>query len=401
MTKTFRMKTPLVFALVSASLTFALPTFAKKTLYRPAAFTLELKSKEIDVLGSFLTTSSYYDVEGNEVEPGESDSFSRQDFDISFGYGFTREIELRAGGRYRNQSSESATESRSASGLESIFVGAKYGLAPVRSWKFALSGEARYSPYTPEDYTQASQFPADEMELGDGGPEVTLKGLASYHLSGNWYLSGALGYRIPGNSLSHEIVYDAELAYSGQSWLFTGGLTGIKSMNGSEYSDVPANKPLQNTGTTALYNSIDRERMSLVGALGYAWNPNWLLRLGGEQVLSGRSTDNFQAITLGVTWNSSGVSREEQKISTFKEYHVEATVIKVSPRGAFVKIDKGLSQDVEKGMPFDIYKSDYFGGNELIATGVVYESQSDTAIVKLTKKYKQNPVVKGFIARGR
>lgn len=388
-------------ALALLALILTPTAFAKKTLYRPSAFTLELKSKEIDILGSFLTTSSYYDVEGNEVEQGENDSFSRQDFDISFGYGLTREIELRAGGRYRNQSSETATETRSASGLESIFIGAKYGLAPVRSWKFAVSGEARYSPYTPEDYTSTSEYPADEMELGDGGPEITLKGHTSYHLSGNWYLSGELGYRIPGNSLSHEIVYDAELAYSGESWLLTGGFTGIKSMNGSEYSDTPASKPLQNTGTTALYNSVDRERMSLVGAVGYAWNPNWLIRVGGEQVLSGRSTDNYQALTLGVTWNSSGVSREEQKISTFKEYHVEATVIKVSPRGAFIKIDKGLSQDVEKGMPFDIYKSDYFGGNELVATGVVYESQSDTAIVKLTKKYKQIPVVKGFIARGR
>lgn len=397
MTRISRMRSTLALCVLIVS-NIAL---AKQTLYRPAAFTLELQSKEIDFLATFLATSSYYDVEGNEVEQAENTSFSRQEFDLNFGYGFTREIELRAGGRYRSQTSETATESRTASGLESVFIGAKYGLAPLRSWKFAVSGEARYSPYAPEDYTSTSLFPEGEMELGDGGPEITLKGHTSYHISGNWYLSGALGYRIPGNSLSHEIVYDAELAYSGQSWLLTGGFTGIKSMNGSEYSETPTSKPLQNTGVTALYNSIDRERTSLVGSIGYAWNSNWLFRLGGEQVMSGRSTDNYQAISLGVTWNSSGVTREEQKISAFKEYHVEATIIKVSPRGAFVKIDKGLSQDVEKGMPFDIYKSDYFGGNDLIATGVVYESQSDTAIVKLTKKYKQIPVVKGFIARGR
>lgn len=375
--------------------------YAKKTLYRPSAFTLPLKAKEIDFSANLLTTSSIYDIDGNEVELGEEDSFSRQDFDLSFGYGFTKEIELRAGARYRSQTSETATESRSASGIESIVIGAKYGLPPKASWKFAVEGSYRYSLYTPEDYTNVNQFPPDEMELGDGGGEITLKGLASYHLTGNWYLSGGVGYRQPGNSLSGEIIYDTEVAYSGESWLLTAGLAGIKSMGGSEYSEDPTQKPLQNTGVTALYNSIDREIMKGQGSIGYAWNQNWLLRLGGEMVLSGVSTDNYQSIMLGVTWNSNGVSREEQKISSFKEYHVEATVIKVSPRGAFVKIDKGLSQDIEKGMRFDIYKSDYFGGNELYATGVVYEAGSDSAIIKLTKKFKQNPVLKGFVARGR
>lgn len=375
--------------------------FAKKTLYRPSAFTLPLKAKEIDLAASFLTTKSLYDFEGTEVELTEDESFSRQDFDLGFGYGFTPAIELRAGGRYRSQTSETLTESRTASGLESIVIGLKYGLPPKSSWKFAVEGSLRYSLYTPEEYTQASEFPADEMELGDGGTEVTVKALASYHLSGNWYLSGGAGYRQPGNSLSGEIIYDTEVAYSGESWLLTAGLAGIKSMNGSEFSEDPTARPVQNTGITGLYNSVDRELMKAQGSIGYAWNQNWLLRLGGETALSGRSTDNYQALLLGVTWNSSGVSREEQKISSFKEYHVEATVIKVSPRGAFVKIDKGLSQDIEKGMRFDIYKSDYFGGNELFATGVVYEAGADTAIIKLTKKFKQNPVLKGFVARGR
>ena len=74
--------------------------------------------------------------------------------------------------------------------------------------------------------------------------------------------------------------------------------------------------------------------------------------------------------------------------------------LKVSPRGKFVKIDRGVASDVEKGMKFDIYRTDYFGGNKLMATGVVYQAGADWSIVKLVKKYGAGSLKKGDTARG-
>ena len=65
----------------------------------------------------------------------------------------------------------------------------------------------------------------------------------------------------------------------------------------------------------------------------------------------------------------------------------------------FFKIDKGLSQDIVKGSRADIYKSDYFGGNVLIATGFIYESGPDWAIVKVVKRFKDVAIEKGFTVR--
>ena len=88
------------------------------------------------------------------------------------------------------------------------------------------------------------------------------------------------------------------------------------------------------------------------------------------------------------------------KIDAFKEYHVDGSVLKVSARGNFLRIDQGLSTDVEKGMKFDIYQTDYFGGNELVASGIVYQVGADWSVIKLLKKYKEITILPGFAARG-
>ncbi len=92
---------------------------------------------------------------------------------------------------------------------------------------------------------------------------------------------------------------------------------------------------------------------------------------------------------------------EERKLSEFKEYGIDASIIKTSPRGLFIKIDHGVAQDVEKGMRFDIYKTDYFGGNLLIAEAVAFEVGNDWAILKVVKTFRDVPIEKGQAARSK
>jgi hypothetical protein len=104
---------------------------------------------------------------------------------------------------------------------------------------------------------------------------------------------------------------------------------------------------------------------------------------------------------MNINLNSEGVTAESVKIDSFKEYQIEGSVLKVSARANFIKIDQGLSTDVEKGMLFDIYQTDYFGGNVLVASGYIQEVGSDWSVIKLTKKYSDIQIKPGFAARGK
>jgi hypothetical protein len=154
------------------------------------------------------------------------------------------------------------------------------------------------------------------------------------------------------------------------------------------------------TGYTALYNGINRSYIApFVGANFMIGN----LRFGGQFAVytKGVSTDGGKEILVSLSYLKGGKTIERIRESKFKEYDVEATVIKISPRGVFLKIDKGASSAIEKGMKIDIYKGDYFNQSILVGYGIVYEVKSDFAIVKLLRKYRKKIRIKvGFTARG-
>ena len=144
------------------------------------------------------------------------------------------------------------------------------------------------------------------------------------------------------------------------------------SLKKDPYSTDPNLKPKISTGATSLFNSINREKMApYFGAL-YDFKKATFEARGG-MVMSGTYTDKGYFALFSINFNSQGVTNETIKIDSFKEYIIDGSVLKVSARGKYVKIDQGLSTDVEKGMQFDIYQTDYFGGNVLVASGVVYE----------------------------
>ena len=43
-------------------------------------------------------------------------------------------------------------------------------------------------------------------------------------------------------------------------------------------------------------------------------------------------------------------------------------------------------------MSVDIYQSDFFGGNILIASGVVFNVESDSSVIKINKIHRQIPI---------
>lgn len=365
---------------------------------RGSADTLNKSAYAVSLKGSAFQTTSYYDSEGSEVEMLPDSDFKMMNLDLGVSYGISNKVELTGLARVRQVTSTINGTDTSASGLESLGIYAKYSFPKTNETRYAVGVHYSQTLYDNEIYNSRAAIPADEHVLGDSGSQYGIDLLLSHGLKA-WRWDFRVGYNNPGNDLSEEITYQVEGSYNWTKLSLFAGVEGIHSLSTDPFSDAPATKPFQATGATALFNSINRERILPYLGAAYALDSVNLFARGGS-VVKGQSTDRGNFIELGLRFATSGVTKESIKIESFKEYTIDGSVLKVSARGNFIRIDQGLSTDVEKGMRFDVYQTDYFGGNVLVATGVVYEVGSDWSVIKLVKKYNEIAIKPGFAARG-
>lgn len=368
------------------------------TLQRGGAELLNPKGYAVSSSVSIFQTSGFYDVEGVENTLAEGSEYRLMDVDFSLSYGVSKNLEFTGFGRFRNNSSTVSEVANTKSGPESIGVEAKFAFDPVGSARYALGAHYRQTLYSENSYTQFIQLPADELILGDSGSEYGIDFYMTY-LNKSFKWDAKIGYSSPANELSDEIIYKLEGMYRFTKLGLLAGIEGISSLKKDTYTENPTAKPFQATGATHLFNSINREMVAPYIGANYAFE-KVLIGIKGQTVMSGRSTDKGSALMLSMGWTSEGVTPESVKVDSFKEYQIDGSVLKVSARGNFIRIDQGLSTDVEKGMKFDIYQTDYFGGNELVGSGTVYDVGADWSIIKLSKKYKEIEIKPGFAARG-
>lgn len=361
--------------------------------------TLDPSGINFDFKYKYSQTLNYYDVDGNEVALEEEDDYKLTDYNFSLSYGYTTNLELGINFIYRQVTSSDAFVENSAGGIESYALSAKYSFTPSQSYSLAFSAEYRVHPYDNVVYLNAADVPTDEVILGDSGNSFLARLYFDSIVNKLTTIETSVGYHIPSNDLSHEIPFSAAIVRHYTSFAIWAGARGVFSMGQDEYSTAPEKKVLNANGKTARWNSINRSYQEAFGGIAMLLADKYRLSLEVSNTYSGASTDKMTNVIGGISWTTGGVSRETRMENSFKEYVAEATIVKLSPRGKFVKIDKGLVQDVSKGANVDIYKSDYFGGNELIASGVVYESGPNWAIVKLLKKYKNLPIEKGLTVR--
>ncbi len=366
--------------------------------HRGGAELLNPKAYSIMTSAMVWQTSALLDQEGTEIEMPEGAEFRLIDLDFGLSYGVSKTLELSLFGRARSVSSTLNEVEATNSGIESAGVEVKYAFDPIGKMRYAIAAHFRHAFYSNPTYEVTLEAPTDEVILGDAGSEYGVDLLATYS-SAPWKLDMKLGFNNPANDNSQEVVYKLESMYRFTKLGLLAGVDGIYSLKKDEFTETPLLKPLQSKGASNLFYSINREKIAPYLGINYAFD-KVLASLKGQTVISGKSTDKGSSILLGLTWNSAGVTPESVKVESFKEYHVDGSVLKVSARGNFLRIDQGLSTDVEKGMKFDIYQTDYFGGNVLVASGIVYEVGADWSVIKLVKKYKDVVIKPGFAARG-
>ncbi|MDO9182539.1 MAG: hypothetical protein Q7U04_09020 [Bacteriovorax sp.] len=366
--------------------------------YRGGAELLNAKAYAIIAQASIFSMTAHLDDTGAEISKLDGSSYQMIDTDFKISYGISSNLETSLIAKFRSVTSNDNINTVSNSGPESVGVLAKYAFAPINALIYAIELRYRQTLYTNTRYTNL-QFPAaDTVILGDDGSEYGVDFYATY-LSNSWKLDFKLGYNSPPNDLSSEIVYGATALYKFSKLGILAGIEGVHSLKRDQFTDTPTLKPLMSRGQTYLFNSLNREKIAPLVGLNYSFD-KFMIGFKAQTIISGKSTDKGNLLLASLSWNSGGVSADSIKIDSFKEYHIDGSVLKVSARGNFIKIDQGLSTDVEKGGKFDIYQTDYFGGNILVATGVVYEIGSDWSVIKLTKKYKEITILPGFAARG-
>jgi len=388
---------PIIFCLIFLSLK------AQAVIYRPAGSSVSAKAYQFDFKAGVFSTKGNYDYLGNETALESGESFSQTDYEGILRYGQSDRLEWRGGLKFRQNASSDlvgqATNEATNSGVESVLLGLKYSFFAGERWRYALDAQFRTTFYSNEVYERRQTPPVDEIILGDDGQEIKLGGELSYQFSRSNFFNSSFYYVKTPNELSAEFAYDLNMTWAMETWWFYFGLGGIASLGSDQYTDDEINKPRMSTGATALYNSINRAYMKPY--LGLAYNANsWKLGVEYAFVNSGVSTDSGSEISLNYTWSNDGQTREERKVESFKEYSIESSVVKISPRKNFVKVDQGMAQEIEKGMKFDIFQTDYFGGNVLVASGIAYEVGADWSIVKIVKLYNQIEIKEGFAARG-
>jgi hypothetical protein len=363
-----------------------------QTSYVAPTKTLNEKGYQLGVEADIFTTSKRIDQDGDDVSFESGEKFSRTQAEISGYYGLLSNLQIGGGARFRQNASTSLNlttselEDETSTGIQSTFATLMYAFKPVDRLRYVMEGTFRYTPYNNEESVPGGQ--QANLILGDQGNEV----------SGG--LTGRVGLRQPGDELSSEIYWQVEGAMVWQHVALIAGVNGISSMNNDPNEDDPINKPQYYTGSTALYNSTNREMIAPYVGANLAMGKNWRVEFKGSQVVSGTSTDIGTGFSVALI-RRADIDKSVTPDKTFKRYDFEGTITKVSAKKKYVVIDKGVGEDVRKGMKIDFYEFDYVGGNFLIARGTVISVKSDTSIVKITTVYNTKKVLKeGIVARG-
>lgn len=368
-------------------------------LYYPLGSGLKEKSYLFEVETRYFSKTGTYDQDGNIQPMGEGENFQLMEGEAKIHYGYSDLISLSAFLNARQLSSDSAAGTNTNGGLESYGGAIKYSLEGATALSLAFEARYRLTAYSNNFVAPGTALEGD-IELGDGGSTITLLGHTSYRFSPTHYLSGSLGYQIPPSHLSKELVYAAHSSWNYERIGMEIGVNGVFSLQSDPYDAIRSERPLMNTGVSGQFNSLNRSYITPYVGAAMAFE-SFTLRGEFGKRLMGLSTDEGIEFKGLLSWSGGGVDPRLNKIGSFKEYLIEASVIKVSPRGKFLKIDKGITSDVEKGMVFDIYKSDFFGGNKLLFSSTVIDLGSDWSIVQINKIFIEHPLEIGLVARGK
>lgn len=372
-----------------------------QTSYVPKSLTLYEGGYELYSELEYFQATQRVNEDGQGVEYNDGESFNMTDIMLGGSYGFTNRFQVNAGLKLRYNSSVvqygSDQVSLSSFGMHSGLVGFRYSFPNQGGLLISLEGIYEPRFFTNKEY-DGSEEPT-ELVLGDDGASTSVGAGATYMTKSKNYLSGRFFYRNPGDDLSAELYSEVEGVLAWDNLALLAGIEFVSSLNNDAYTNDSSNKPQVSSGSSFMFNSVNRNWTAPYLGLNIALNKDWRIESKAATRMAGTSTDLGPVFTIGLVKRISKSNEFKKKDSAFKEYTIEASVIKVSKTGKVVIIDAGASDGLKKKSRVDFFNFDYLGGNKLLAVGYVVKVGGSKAIVKIVKRYSKKRVTEGSVAR--
>lgn len=348
---------------------------------------------------SQFQTDKFIDNLDQDQALGNGESFTERDFVYEYRYGLADGLNMAVGIKGRQVQAidqvGSETQDFGATGLHSLYSELAYTFDRLKNWEYAVMfgfGKTLFAELEAAELT-------NNAPLGDPGFFYHMGGALTYYLTEENFLTSKFLYRNPAKNLSQEFYYQAELTLLWPKFALFGGLEGVFSMQTDEYGSNPASKPSIGIALSNRYNSINRNFTEFYGGLGFNITKNFRteFKFSSTAAVNRYDIGNTMLFTLAYLNND----QKEKKIEKeFKNYRVEGEVLKISPKGKYLIIDKGLSHDVTRGMVFHIFINDYQGSSRLVAIAKAIKVQSSKSIIQILKRYSKRKIEAGFIVRG-
>lgn len=364
--------------------------------------TLSEDGYELKVVNDYFQTSALVDVNGRSENLKENEAYSTLNTILGFKYAPTSNLEIYGDVGLRvNQSSEQDGTSPlklNAMGLESAYLGIDYGSDRSEGFQYKIKTRYRQSFYRNEDYVPNSN-PRDHIVLGDGSNGYLLGLGLSFVSKANNFYEFDLDFKNPSDRLSSELLINTKIAIAWTPVTLILGVEYLASLGQDEFADNPADKVQISTGSTNLYNSINRSYTEPYVGFNFKLGTTWRLETKVGQRISGTSTDLGLRGGFSLIKRVSNSNNFKNKNSTFKQYEIEGIVTKITKSRKAVIVDQGVSSGLNKGDRVDFYHFDFVDGDELIGSGIVIKSSYDKAMVKVSKKYSKRKIKDGTVIR--
>lgn len=382
----------------------------------------------LDLRQTYYSTSANFDGLGNPFAPTGFLNYTRIITDLTFLYSPTKAITLFARGTWSFIQINSSVRPGSGFGFGDQTAGANYRVYESRTKKngqpvlfFDLQAQADIPAYNSAD-AELKLTPY----LGDGSFDFTggvFAGVSILHTrSATLRAMGGGGYTYRTSNFSQAIPWTALLQFMPKDSGFYAslGVSGVTSLKSDP--NITLIRPNLGAGGSFAIGGTNPSLMTARGSLGYQFDKNKILSLGGSQAFWGQAAPQGFSVTANF-WmhleddetnrreyddeyerpykinSKSRNPRNSESSTSGTNYSLVASVLKSNERLNLVKIDKGSQDGVEVGQLFDLFSGRQDGSSSPIARAEVTHLRSDEAALKIVEFFKEVVVQEGFVAK--
>lgn len=383
--------------------------------------------------GTFFFSRDNYDALGVASAPSTFQNVKYTDLRFHTGFGFTPNLSAYFQADLRNiltQNSEgSGIEDGSNRGFGDSFVAARWLL-----YRSKATDRVYPSEWTPNSWLALVEgswvFPLYDIAtgkppLGDQSNDFTGMLRFAWYINDWMAFSGGGGYTFRTAGYAGVLPWQmrADFMFLQKSrFRFWAQLDAQEALSKTA-ADASALNPAQVDpipGGSLLFKSLAPTQRTATLGTGFMISKQWELAVAGHLTATGVNSAKGQGVSVGVAWRPyqmpeiryedyrqeqiARLQAEPKSYTSRKVVHfgMQATVLKVSNAGNFLRIAYGRKDGVKVGDVFQVFEPDTFDGKVRtpIAMARVHTSRIDDSFLRVEQRYrKETKILPGFEVR--